>query len=183
MKNVRKNLGGVRLIRMIGLAFIMIISVSLGTFFGKVYGFRVEDLKSFKRAMIILKSEIEYMGTPLYQALNNIGDKLKGSPVSNIFYDFGEQLQEHVSPDIALQNSLNKYKEKIYILPDDKSNIISFGKTVGYLDKELQINNIDLILSYLNERIEEETKHYIKYKKLYQTLGILAGLLIVIILV
>ena len=171
------------MIRLFGLSIIVVACILSGMYFGSVYGFRVEDLKNFKKALVILKSEIEYMGTPLYQAFRNISDKLKGSPVSNIFYDFSEQIENQVFPDIAISNCLEKYYKTMYISQSDIDSIKSFGKTLGYLDKNLQLNNIELTLNYLNERIEEEAQYHIKYKKMYQTLGILAGILVVVILI
>ena len=171
------------MLRLVGLVMIVGLSITTGTYLGKVYGFRVEDLKNFKKALVILKSEIEYMGTPLSQALQNIGDKLSPSVVSSVFYEASTQLEAHVPPDLALESSLTKYQPQMYLLADDQANLKSFGKTLGYLDKELQLNNIALTLNYLDQRIQEEIQNQIKYKKLYQTLGILAGLLAVVVLI
>ncbi|MFU0828859.1 MAG: hypothetical protein ACFWTJ_15250 [Lachnoclostridium sp.] len=64
----------------------------------------------------------------------------------------------------------------------DLAALGQFGENLGYLDKDMQINTIDLYL----EQIEEEIKdlsHNVKQKTyLYNSLGILGGIFITIIM-
>ncbi|MCL1935558.1 MAG: stage III sporulation protein AB [Defluviitaleaceae bacterium] len=168
--------------RILGTILIILSTTLLGTYFGNIYGFRVKDLKEIRKALVILKSEIDYTQSPLHHAAFNISEKLS-MPISKIFKEFSNLLKEKVFPPIALEKSFSKYASDTYLTTDDFYQLNSFGKTLGYLDKNLQISTINLTISYLDERIEEQMLIYLKNKKLYQTLGILSGLLVVVVLI
>jgi len=58
----------------------------------------------------------------------------------------------------------------------------NFGKTLGFLDKSMQLNSIDLTVSYIDSKSEMLTSQDEKNRKMYGSLGILGGMLIVVVL-
>lgn len=165
----------------LGMALVVSSTTLIGVYFGNIYSFRIRDLKEIRKALVILKSEIEYSLMPIGQAASNISEKLR-HPISSIFLKFSNLLEKKVEPRLALQQSFEKYKFDTYLTEEDTSQFNSLGKTLGYLDKNLQLNSIEITIKYLEEKINELTALHIKNKKLYQTLGILAGVLIVVIM-
>ena len=65
----------------------------------------------------------------------------------------------------------------------DKEALIHFGSNLGYLDKDMQLSTIDLYIATLETEIEEATKTVKEKSYLYNSLGIMAGLFVTIILI
>ena len=60
--------------------------------------------------------------------------------------------------------------------------VLSFGKTLGYLDKAQQEGSICLLLRYLEEALAQGRKRLEKNGRLYYGIGGLSGLLIIVTL-
>ena len=171
------------LLRVVGAAAVMIGSVGLGLYYAAKEGFRVQDLLEFKKALLILSSEIEYMRSPLAVACANIAKRT----------DFGAQrLFEHFSNALSSGEGETAYqlwitsmevtKEKAFLAQEDWAVIEGFGKTLGYLDKHMQQNAITYAVSYIDEKAATIQAQSDKNKRMYRSLGVIGGLLITIIL-
>ena len=66
---------------------------------------------------------------------------------------------------------------------EDKNSIKTLGKLLGKTDVEGQINQIQLVNSFLEQQINEATEAKNKNEKMYQKLGAIVGLIIVIVLI
>lgn len=168
--------------QILGIVLVLVSSTMVGAYFGGIHGYRAKDLKEIKKALIVLKQEIEYTLTPLAQALLNTAAKVD-KPASDIFAEAGGLIEQKTVPNLALEKSLNNASAIGYLTKEDVQQLNSLGKTLGYLDKNLQLNTIDLTINYLQEKIDEQIYLNNKNKKLYQTLGILGGILLVVILI
>ena len=69
------------------------------------------------------------------------------------------------------------------IKKEDKNSIKTLGKLLGKTDVEGQINQIQLVNSFLEQQINEATEAKNKNEKMYQKLGAIVGLIIVIVLI
>lgn len=65
---------------------------------------------------------------------------------------------------------------------EDKEVLKYLGKLLGKTDTTGQINEIDLTSSFIDKQIEEAEMEMKKNGKMYKTLGIVTGVLIIIIL-
>ena len=65
----------------------------------------------------------------------------------------------------------------------DKENLVRFGENLGYLDREMQLGTIDLYLNQLEEEINEQAIVARERTKLYNVLGIMAGIFITIVMI
>ena len=60
--------------------------------------------------------------------------------------------------------------------------MIQFGENLGYLDKDMQINTLDLYITQLETEITELAENLKEKTYLYNTLGVMAGVFISIVL-
>lgn len=60
---------------------------------------------------------------------------------------------------------------------------MSMGETIGYLDKEMQEKTIDFAIEQIEDVIFQMKDQVIKNCRMYRSLGLSFGLLVVIILV
>ena len=171
------------LLRFFGSAAVVIGCVGLGFYYSAKEGFRTAELLAFKKALLILSSEIEYVRSPLAVACANIAART-GSLTGLIFGLFSEFLTVN-NGETAYQlwiKATNSIKEKSYLTPKDFEMIEGFGKTIGYLDKNMQQNAIDYAISYIDEKAVALQISSEKNKRMYRSLGLIGGLLITVVL-
>lgn len=165
-----------------GAILILGSSIMWGVYMAAKNYFRLKDLREMKRAFAILISEIDYGQSPLSEAALNIAAKC-AEPVQSIFKEFGTGLLGKVEVFTLWSSSIDKAKEKSYFTSEDLEIFKSFGKTLGYLDREMQIRNIEMQLDYINEKILDLEKIKDKSRKMYLSLGALGGLMTIILLI
>jgi len=172
------------MIQIIGIALIMAATTLAGAFYANRPLFRIKDLKSIKRALIILKCEIVYAQTELPIAMINIARRSE-EPASFIFKDLGEGLKKIENgkgvSDIWEEALANNEKHS-FMVKEDYEYLTSFGKTLGYLDTTMQTDNIEVAIKYIEDKVEELEGTAYKNKKMYQSLGVIFGALLVVIL-
>jgi stage III sporulation protein AB len=78
--------------------------------------------------------------------------------------------------------SIGKGLENTSLSKKDLLNLVQFGENMGYLDKEMQLNTIDLYLTQIEEEIKELSKTVKEKTYMYNTLGILGGIFLTIVM-
>ena len=170
-------------LRLVGALAVMAGCVGLGLYYAAKESFRAGELMEFKKALLILSSEIEYMRSPLAVACANIA-KRTGTVTSELFAYFSELLTSGEG-ETAYQfwvKAVDSAREKSFLSAEDWDIIESFGKTLGYLDKNLQQSAIDYAVSYIDEKANSLQVQNEKNKRMYRSLGAIAGLLITVVL-
>jgi len=156
---------------------------AIGFYYAAQDGFRIQDLQEFKKALLILSSEIEHMRSPLPIASANISKRTKGS-VSALFAEFS-QLLSSGNNDTAYQlwtQALEGQRKRSYLTREDWDAVESFGKTLGYLDKQMQQSAITVTTDYINEKTTMLQTQSDKSKRMYRSLGVIGGLLLIVLL-
>ena len=165
-------------------AIILILGcTALGFYYASHDGFRVMDLHEFKKALMILSSEIEHMRAPLPIACANIA-KRTSAPANNLFSQFSNKLSEN-NGETAYQlwaNALASQKKHAFLVSEDWEVLDSFGKTLGYLDKQMQQSAIAQTVEYINEKTVSLQTQAEKNKRMYRSLGVIGGLLLAVVL-
>ena len=162
------------------LLFSLIIGTSslLGYSYSKKYVNRVEELKMFKSALVMLKTKIRYTYAPLNEIFNDIAESIKGN-LAILFRNACKHIEEKGATEgfnIAIETT------ELNVTKEDKQVMKSLSKLLGKTDVEGQINEIELTETFLDTQIEKAEIERQKNAKLYQTLGVICGLGLVIIL-
>ena len=172
------------IMKIIGCIMVIASSAGVGFYFSQEMRTRIENLKELKKLTGLLRGDIRYANTPLPEAINSIARRHNGS--FQLFFRYvSTKLNELSGLTFAviwkeavefelINTSLNK---------KDKLNLIQFGENLGYLDKEMQMNTIELYLVQLEDEISDLSKTVKEKAYLYNTLGIMAGIFITIIMV
>lgn len=171
------------MIKIIGSIFTICSSIAIGTYFSQSLTWRIEALKEMKNCILLLKGDIRYACTPLPEAFATIGGRKKNA-FGKFFLKLSQQLKQldgstfvelwkkAVETDLS-QTALKKW---------DKESFGKLGECLGYLDKEMQLNQIDFYLSQLEEEIKQLEMEKKEKKRLYQMLGVMGGLFVTILL-
>ena len=156
---------------------------ALGFYLAAQEGFRVQDLQEFKKALMILSSEIEHLRAPLPIACANIAKRTK-EPVSALFTQFSQLLTENEG-ETAYQlwmQAMGGQKSRAHLAAEDWDVLEGFGKTLGYLDKQMQQSAIAYAVEYIDEKTASLQAQSDKNKRMYRSLGVIGGLLLAVLL-
>jgi stage III sporulation protein AB len=170
--------------KVIGCVLVIVSSTGVGFFFGNELKYRILDMKELRKLMVLLRGDIRYANTPLPEAISSIARRNPG--IFEPFFRFtSERLQE-----LSGVTFLNIWKEAVQkqlsctsLTKKDKLHLIEFGENLGYLDKEMQMNTLDLYITQLADEITELSNTVNEKAYLYNSLGIMSGIFISIIMV
>lgn len=172
------------IMKIIGCILVIVSSASIGFFFSNEMKYRIDNLKELKKLILLLRGDIRYANTPLPEAIAAITRRQSGS-YNDFFLYVSKKLGE-----LSGQTFSEIWKEAVLLkLSDtsltkkDKLQLAQLGENLGYLDKDMQMNTFDLFLSQLEEEIKDLSKTVKEKAYLYNTLGILAGVFIIIIMI
>lgn len=145
--------------------------------------YRKNDLLEMKRALLSLSSEINFFSS-ITEAILNI-EKNLDKPIKNIFVKFRENMEKRRGEELLIlwEEAIKTGSYETYFTKEDIENINLVGKIIGSLDREFNIEGINLIIEYINTTIKNIENEKSKNFKMYQSLGILSGLMIIILLI
>lgn len=172
------------ILKLIGAIMTISSCTALGFYFSNELNTRLKQLQELKKYITILRGDIRYGGTPLPEAIQNLARRSPGffhlflTNVSELLYASGGGTFSEI-----WGQCVEKYLKDTSFLESDKENLIRFGENLGYLDREMQISTIDLYLNQLQEEIKEQAVVVKERTKLYNLLGIMAGIFITIVMI
>jgi stage III sporulation protein AB len=170
--------------KILGMVLILVSCSGLGLIYSTRLKRRVDDFITYKKALILLKSEINYSVTPLPEAFENVGKKIDGY-IGEYFTVISKELKNKITGDInkVFKEHALKILQDTCLNKSDIENIVSFSSNLGILDKESQINNIKLQIEVVNEEIENARVDEGKNGKLFKVLGVLGGIFVIVIFI
>ncbi|MFD1850596.1 stage III sporulation protein SpoIIIAB [Oceanobacillus bengalensis] len=144
---------------------------------------RPKHIRQLKNALQILEAEMIYSQLPLQDAFMNIANQLP-NPTSSFFKTLGKNMQEkNVDLYDVWKINVEKFMQLSSLGPNEKEILNQFGRTLGQHDFYQQQKHIQLTLTHLDRELEDARDNQFKYSKLAKSLGVLAGLFIVLLLI
>lgn len=169
--------------RWLGILFVMTGSICLGIWYRIRFMGRLENLKECRRAISILRGEIEYGRTPLPEACREVETRVSGV-CRTFFREMGRGLEEGAaSVEVIWCETTQALFSSLHMKPQERQEWMRLGNTLGYLDVTLQLRTIDLYLQRLQTSIDQTEQESINRTRIYPLLGTFGGVLICLILV
>ena len=166
-------------IKIIIYIFIFLSCSLIGMLISKKYTNRVNELKDFKNALNIFKTKIRYTYEPLPEIFEEISREMD-SNISSVFKLASEKMNLCSASDAW---NLALKVENLNINEEDKGILNKLSKLLGRTDIDGQLSQIEMTSNFLDKQIFDAEKQKEKSQKMYQTLGMIIGIAIVIILV
>jgi stage III sporulation protein AB len=168
--------------KMIGAVFILGATTWGGFEYARHISERPKQLRLFRDSLQTLDAEIMYGHAPLGEAAKKISVQLP-KPISQHYQIFAKKLAgADVSVKSAWEESLNEIWDATALKQSEYEILVQFGENLGKHDRLTQQKQIMLALTHL-EREEEGARDKQKgYEKMVKSLGVLAGLLFIILL-
>lgn len=172
------------ILKIIGCVLIITSSAGMGMYFSGELKNRIADLRDLKKLIFLLRGDIRYTNTPLPEAVQALSIRHDGK-YKDFLAEIAEKLNElgGVSFCTIWKQAVSKRLEKTSLSKKDLALLAQLGENLGYLDKDMQINTLDLFIGQIEEEIKELSRNVKEKSYLYNSLGIMGGIFITLIMV
>ncbi|AIC95033.1 stage III sporulation protein SpoIIIAB [Shouchella lehensis] len=168
--------------RWLGALLIICCTTLYGFYQARLLQERPQHIRQLRSALQSLEAEIVYGQTPLAKASINISKQLNG-PVAALFKSFSLRLTERkATANKAWEAAIEDTWKSLSLKEKEKEVLLQFGATIGTMDRNHQQKQLKLTQTHLERDEEEARVIQARYEKMYKTLGVLAGLFIVILM-
>ncbi len=147
------------------------------------YARRPVELRQFIAALQMLETEVTYAATPLPDALAGIAERV--DPGVSLFFDHAAKelkTARGTSAREAWSTALQSYRAVSTLDRGDLSILNSLGHNLGLSDRENQVKHLRLTLEQLKMAQARAEETAAKNVKLWNYVGLLGGLIIVLAL-
>ena len=170
------------MIRMVGAVLLAMGSAALG--FGAVRHLdgRVHDLRQVVVGLETIKRELGWSGKLLPELLEQAGQESKGRPA--VFFGLCAQKARRLNGQTFHQVwQQGMEAAQMRLEPVDSAVIEQLGNVLGRYDGESQQQALEQALERLGELQKQAAEQRLRLGKVYGTLGITAGVFLIILLV
>lgn len=151
---------------------------------GRAEAERIRELKRLKRMTQLLAGAISYGGVPLPAALGAAGRRME-EPYRRFLLETAGELERLPGRGFAdiWAEKADRYLKGTGLKAEDLEELKGLGRDLGYLDKQMQLQTIDGCRMEWEQKIEELQEGLPVRRKLYQSLGIMGGLFLAVLLI
>ena len=172
------------LLKTIGIIFILLSGTLFGVSLSKEYETRIENLKQFKKMLMLLKGEINYNNSGIYESIVVVAERTE-NVIGDFLKEVLKKFQENKTTlkdawDYGVENIL---KTQTSLCEKELLYIKDLGVNLGITDKETQLNNILSCMEVIDLSLDELNENKTEKCKLYRTLGVMASAFLVIVLI
>jgi stage III sporulation protein AB len=168
---------------MVGAALVILSATLCGMLLASRYRNRPKQLRQWRSALQSMEAEIVYGQLPIDQVARHLSSQLPW-PVAHFFRRLSDELKPGGNALNVLWDELIEEVWPATALNHPEKDILKqFGATLGTQDVENQKKHIRLALAHLEREEAEAIEVQKKNEKMVKSLGFLAGLLIVLMLI
>lgn len=169
--------------RLAGAVLVFFAAAGLGAYQGRKIRKKYEELLYLKRIILTLRGEINYQVSTMSEIFLHLSERLK-SPYAEAFSELGRRIDEGWGENFSdMWNEIIIENLRQVILCDrDLDRLRELGENLGFLDKDMQINYLNLFLENLNVSITDKRERVQTDEKLSRIMGILSGIFIIVFL-
>lgn len=156
---------------------------ALGFYYSGQLRNRLHQMIAVRQILYMLKGEISYSAVTLPESFFHIAGK-----TPQPFREFLEQVSRRLAAldgenlEQVWRQEVRRIRKKTSLVPEEIGEWEDLGGRLGYLDRAMQLQLIDLYLTQWEEKIGRLEKECQKTCRLYQYLGALAGMLLTVVL-
>ncbi len=171
------------MMRWIGCVMMMISGAGLGFYYSARFGRRVALLTGLYQMVNLLKGEISYGSRPLPEAFLGMKGKLK-APISDFACCVALEAQRRQGKPFAeiFSCAVQKVFKDSALKESDLEALSDLGNHLGYLDRQMQLRVLDFYGHNLQDCIQELRRELPSQKKVCQSLGVMGGVFLAILL-
>ncbi len=171
------------MLKLCGAVLVFFAAAGLGFFHAAKVRKKYEELLYLKKVIFMLRGEINYNISVMSEIFSHMSERLR-TPYHEIFENLSRQMEENQGKNFSdmWNETVIKHLSEIIVCDRDLDKLKELGENLGFLDKDMQMNYINLYLENLSLSIAENQDKVQADEKLTRVLGILAGIFIIVFL-
>jgi stage III sporulation protein AB len=170
-------------LKFIGAVFIIFAATLFGMLQARHYARRPKQIRGLIGALQRMETEMTYALTPLPELLSSLA-KQTAEPLADLYRKISEQLtgSSGISTrEIWQQEVMMTWKGTSMKLPEQEV-MLQLGHVLGLSDRSDQVKHLRLAVSQLQAEEADAREDQRRYEKMWKSLGVLIGGLIVILM-
>jgi stage III sporulation protein AB len=171
------------MMKLMGACFVITTSTWIGFQLAKLIADRPKQIRQLCAALSMLETEIGYGTRPLLQACAQIGERDLGV-ISRLFQacrDHLAQMDGASTYECFRQAIVSEWKSTA-MKRAEQSILLNLCQTLGMSDREDQLHHLALAFTHLEVEERKALEEQKQYEKMYKTVGVLTGALIVLLM-
>lgn len=173
----------------IGLLFMAAAAVGGGFLAAGEWEMRMKMVGIFRQMAVYLKSRIVYANETLSEALGDVGRKFSDgksgmeAEAGLFFLRVKKRMEEEPGTTFSMiwKEEMEKFPENFPLGKKDLEALLVLGDQLGYADRKTQERTILFYLEQADDSLEYLKKESESRIKLYRSLGMAAGLFILVL--
>ena len=163
---------------------ILIIGASAGIGYSKCkeLTLRERNLEDFLQLLMCLKGEIRCGNSSLPEALRDTASRCQGT-YEAFFKGAASCMEANMEENLSVifRKCTEKYLTETCLTNEEKRKISLLGERLGYLDREMQLRQLELYESDFQYLLQNLQKDKAEKKKIYRSLGAMGGAMLAVL--
>lgn len=171
------------MLKLCGAVLVFFAAAGLGFFHAGKVRKKYEELLYLKKVIFMFRGEINYNISVMSEIFFHMSERLR-TPYHEIFENLSREMEENQNRNFSdmWNETVIKHLGEVIVCDRDLDKLKELGENLGFLDKDMQMNYINLYLENLSLSIAENRDKVQADEKLSRVLGILAGIFIIVFL-
>lgn len=163
--------------KIVGSVMVIAVCTALGFEKSRELQMHLNSLEELQKLFTLLKTEIQYTKAPFGEVCLKLSKKMEGTYKDWLLY-VSHQLEKRERETLheVWKTSVYEYLKDSRLTKEELEELCEVGRTLGYIETlELYLNQLDFSIETTREELKTK-------KKLYQSMGIMCGIFLVIVL-
>ncbi|AEI41225.1 stage III sporulation protein SpoIIIAB [Paenibacillus mucilaginosus] len=171
------------MLKLLGAALVLLAGTLMGFHQAAQLARRPKQIADLIRLLQRLETEIVYGFTPLPEALRRTGGTC-AAPVGTLFLETSRELERAEGEQAAgvWERTITRGWRATAMKPQEREVLLQLGTTLGLTDREDQVKHLRLAVSQLQAESETARDEQQRYERMWKSLGVLLGALVVILM-
>lgn len=172
------------MLKLLGSVVVVFSCSLIGMTIASHYSRRPGEIRALQNALQLLETEVSYGATPLPDALACVAERCD-QRVAPLFSRTGQELltMRGVTAREAWETALKEYYPQSALNRCDRAILLELGNSLGISDREDQLKHLSLAREQLKLEQAKAEDASARNTKVYNYLGFLGGLTVVLILI
>lgn len=148
------------------------------------YRQKIDELQAFRKAFVLLSSEISFSYAQLPEAVNNVSLRCDNEKVKGFLNDVRNMLEESPEQKMSISwgKCISKWTSEWNLNKDDIKIIKNVGDCLGHADIKVQLDTLKREINELEESERCASLEMSQNSRLVKTLSVACGAFICIML-
>ena len=171
------------MLKILGAILIILATSRVGFDSARQLRKRPQQIQELRSGLALLKTEINYGTRPLAEACARIAEATS-SDLNPIFLEASENLKslDGKSTYECLRLAIDSKWQKTVMGEEEKRIILKLCQVLGGSNRHDQLHHLDMAQENLQTEENKAREEQKTYEKMYKTLGVLSGALLVILM-